>query len=333
MRRRRGAVAVTVAAAALVVLVAAGAATALVTPGRSKVRSGPVSLVALDDYTLAFAVGRSQADCDHVELWDTASRGLWRFGRPGPCTNLGSTGAGISALGVSGNRVLFVKYNGGNERDWQLMTATTTLRTPRQLRFVPQDVELPSPFVIGDSTGGVGIPYATGREVILLGSNGARVFRHVAAAPVVALSAGFGPGATTVAALTSSGSVEMLKQNGSVGWTADFDPGAVKAIALAPSGLIAQVGDSIEVRTPVGKVRTTPLPAGAAMLDFAEGRVLYRLGNEIHARGIVGGHDTLLLRGAAAKPPLVATLDSHGLAWARGRSVSYTCGSCIPFTG
>jgi len=40
---------------------------------------------------------------------------------------------------------------GGNFRDWQLMTATTTQKTPKQLRFVEQDVDLPSPFVIGDS--------------------------------------------------------------------------------------------------------------------------------------------------------------------------------------
>ena len=60
-------------------------------------RDGPVRLVALNQASLAFAVGRSEHDCDHVELWNTATRGLWRFGKPGACTNLGSTGAGISA--------------------------------------------------------------------------------------------------------------------------------------------------------------------------------------------------------------------------------------------
>ena len=71
---------------------------------------------------------------------------------PAPAPTWAAPAPGSARIGVSGNRVLWVRYNGGNERDWQLMTATTTQRTPRQLRFVPQDVELPSPFAIGDST-------------------------------------------------------------------------------------------------------------------------------------------------------------------------------------
>ena len=78
---------------------------------------------------------------------------------------------------MSGNRALWIRYTGGNLRDWQLMTATTTRKTPKQLRFVEQDVDLPSPFAIGDSTAGLGIPYAAGKEVVLLGANGVAVFK------------------------------------------------------------------------------------------------------------------------------------------------------------
>ena len=46
---------------------------ALLKPGRTVVTDGPVSLVALNDRDFAFAVGRSQSDCDHVELWDTVT--------------------------------------------------------------------------------------------------------------------------------------------------------------------------------------------------------------------------------------------------------------------
>src|SRR5262245_59593318 len=94
-----------VAAVAVVALIASATAGALLTPGRTIVTDGAVQRVALDNVDFAFSVGRSQNDCDHVELWNTSTRGHWRFGRPGPCTNLGSTGAGISALGVSRNRV------------------------------------------------------------------------------------------------------------------------------------------------------------------------------------------------------------------------------------
>jgi hypothetical protein len=312
-------------------LVAVGGAAALQAPGRTLVRDGPVGLVALDQASLAFAVGRSQGDCDHVELWSTSTRGTWRFGRPGPCTNLGSTGAGITAVGVSGNRVLWVRFNGGNERDWELMTATTTRRIPRRLRFVPQDVELPSPFAIGDSTGGLGIPYAAGRQVVLLGTNGAPVFRHDDAARIVAVAAGRGPAGAVVAALRETGDVVLLRRDGSIAWTAAYAAGAVEAIALAPAGLVVQLAGAIEIRRPTGAPVTVPFPAAGAMTDYAEGRVLYRLGNDVRSLKVATGTSTLLFRGAAGRPLLVATQDTHGLGWARGRSVGFACASCIRY--
>ncbi len=127
----------------MLALVTAGGAFALQKPGRTVVRAGQIRLVSLNNASLAFMVARTAVDCDHIELWDTNRKGVWRFGESGRCTNLGSTGTGISALGVSGNRVLWVRYTGGNLRDWQLMTATTTQKTPRQVRFVEQDVDLP----------------------------------------------------------------------------------------------------------------------------------------------------------------------------------------------
>jgi hypothetical protein len=61
------------------------------------------------------------------------------------------------------------------------------------------------------------------------------------------------------------------------------------------------------------------------MIDFAEGRVLYRLGSQIRSLALTSRTDTLLLQGAAA-----ATLDTHGLGWAHGNSVSFACASCLP---
>jgi hypothetical protein len=314
--------------ATLVALVASASAAALLVPGRTVVTDGPVRLVALNSLDFAFAVGRSGNDCDHVELWDTVSRGHWRFGRPGPCTNLGSTGAGISALGVSGHRVLWVRYNGGNERDWQLLTATTTQKTPKQLRFVPQDVELPSPFAIGDSTQGLGIPYADRTEVVLLGENGHAVFRHEDAARITAVTAGLGPGGAVVAALRETGDVVLLNANGTVAWTASYPAGAVKAIALAPTGLVVQLAGSIERRTPSGVNWTGKLPAKATMIDYAAGHVIYSVGTQIRSLATGAGRDSLLLS-AAPKVAIVATVDREGFAWGRGASANFECAGCI----
>lgn len=311
-------------------LAAAGTALALQQPGRTIVRNGQVRLVALNHASLAFAVARTKKDCDHVELWDTDTKGLWRFGKPGPCTNLGSTGNGISAIGTSGNRVLWVRYAGGNLRDWQLMSATTTQRTPKQLRFVEQDVDLPSPFQIGDATGSAGIPYSAGKEVVLLGTNGVAAFKATQPSRVLAVTGGKGPGGAVVAALLETGEVVLLGGDGSVVQTIPFPPGAVKAMSLAPAGLVAQVPGAVQIRNGA-KTTTVNLPAGAVLRDYAEGRILYTKSGEAHAFRISDSHDTLLLKGGGATPAVLPTYDTHGLGWGRGTTVNFACAVCVRY--
>ena len=314
-----------------VTLVTVGGALALQSPGRTIVRNGPVRLVALNQASFAFMVARTKADCDHVELWNTDTKGIWRFGKPGPCTNLGSTGTGISAVGVSGKRALWIRYTGGNFRDWQLMTATTTQRTPKQLRFVELDVDLPSPFAIGDSTGGLGIPYAAGKEVVLLGANGVAVFKVTDSARIVRVAAGRGPGGAVVAALRETGEVVLFRANGTIAKVYPYAAGAVKAMALAPGGLVAQLPGAVQIQSwAASGVKTVTLPAGATMVDYAEGRILYSLGTEIHALKVASGSDTLLLKSAPGKP-IFASKDTYGLAWAQGPKVHFSCGGCVRY--
>jgi hypothetical protein len=231
---------------------------------------------------------------------------------------------------VSRNRVVWIRYNGGNLRDWQLMTATTTARTPRQLRFVEQDVDLPSPFVVGDATRGDAIPYAAGKEVVLLAANGAATFRHTAPSRVLALAGGRGPAGAVVAALLETGTVELLGGDGSVVRTVGLPAGEVRAIALAPAGLVAQVAGNVEIRAGA-HTTTVPLPAGAVMTDYAEGRILYTRNGDVHALKVAGGSDTLLLDGGPAARAVAATLDTHGLAWARGRTLNFACAGCVVY--
>jgi hypothetical protein len=68
------------------------------------------------------------------------------------------------------------------------------------------------------------------------------------------------------------------------------------------------------------------------MRDFAEGDVLYTLNDDVRLLRLSAGKNTLLLRGAAATPPLVVTEDTHGLGWATGASVRFACGGCIGST-
>lgn len=66
------------------------------------------------------------------------------------------------------------------------------------------------------------------------------------------------------------------------------------------------------------------------MSDYAGGRILYTKNGSVHAHRTSGGQDTLLLdsRGGA---PVVATYDTHGLGWARGRAVSFACAGCVAY--
>jgi hypothetical protein len=316
-------------ALALGLLATTTGAAAVNVPGRSYVRPAPVSELALTHASIAFVVGATAGDCDHVELWNTNSRGTWRFGRPRPCGDVPSTGAGISDVAVATSRVLWLEYAGGNIRDWQLQTATVTRKSPRRLRFVSRDVDAPPPIVLGDGARD-GIPYAVDDEVTFVGNNGARIFRVTVPAKVTALAAGPLPGPARIAVLVESGPVVLLTGAGREVTTLDFPPGAVRAIRLAGVGLVAQVGREVRIGNVAAPARTVTLPPAAVMLDYAQGRVLYRLGRSVYtARVATGARAMLLLPFATTDTPV--ELDVHGLAWARRRSLNWKCAVCIRF--
>jgi hypothetical protein len=318
----------TIAALALALgLLATTAAAAVNLPGRSYVRPAAVSELALTHGSIAFAVRATLRDCDHVELWNPNVRGTWRFGRPRPCGDVPSTGAGISDVAVATSRVVWLEFAGGNIRDWQLKTATITRKSPRLLRFVSRDVDAAPPIVLGEGARD-GIPYAVEDEVTFLGDNGARIFRVTAPANVAALAAGPLPGPARIAVLLESGPVLLLDGAGRELTALDFAPGAVRAIRLAGVGVVAQVGREVRIGNDPTPARTVTLPPGAVMLDYAQGRVLYRHGRTVYtARAATGARAPLL-------PPFPTTdtpveLDVLGLAWARGRSVNWKCAPCI----
>jgi hypothetical protein len=66
------------------------------------------------------------------------------------------------------------------------------------------------------------------------------------------------------------------------------------------------------------------------MLDYAEGRILYSLGSEIHSVKVASASDTLVLKGAPGMP-IFATQDTHGLGWAQGAKVHFACGGCVRY--
>jgi hypothetical protein len=87
--------------------------------------------------------------------------------------------------------VLWVSYVGGNIRDWTLWTSVPGTSSPKQIRTISRDVDLPGPFAIGPGDQDV-LPYGQDAQVIALHADGSRRFAWNAPARVIAVAAGSG---------------------------------------------------------------------------------------------------------------------------------------------
>jgi hypothetical protein len=287
---------------------AAGADRTVTSPGR-------VQALARSGFSVAFLSGSYAGHCGpHVELWSLVTRGVHRLGRrtDALCREAPSTGSGITDIAVAGNRALWLEYAGGNLRDWVLQTATTTRPQERELEFREVDVDAPPPIVLGVASEQV-MPYSIGPTVKVLKANGARAYTWRAPARVTNTTA-YG---ATVAVFVVGGRCFVLTPTGTVRQAYTFAPGSVQEFALAGVGLVVQLtGGRVEIRGGTVLVRGLRLPAGARMLDYAEGILLYRLGTQIRARRVSTGRDRLLRRAT------FAALEHNGLSYALGRRVS-----------
>jgi hypothetical protein len=230
----------------------------------------PVATLALDTPWLAYASAHRAADCDRVRVWSRATRRTVRLGRTTSCEET-STGTGIAALAIAGNRVLWLHFTGGNIREWSLFTATTTAPRPRRLRFVARDVDALPPIVLGegDTTRyGDLLPYAVDREVVVLRPNGARAFAWTAPARVTAVGANWGG----VAVAVEDGRVFVL-ENGAVETSWAGSPAAT-AVFVTGNGVASQRGRMVEMRTGSSTRRWT-IPAGARLRDAEGFRAVY----------------------------------------------------------
>jgi hypothetical protein len=234
------------------------------------VAPAPVQTVAFDEPLLAYATGRTARDCDRVYIWNRATRRTVRLPRPTSCEQT-STGTGIAALSLAGNRVLWLYFTGGNIREWSLFTATTSAPRPRRLRFVARDVDEPAPIVLGEGDtsrfGGL-LPYAVDREVIVLRPNGSRAFAWTAPARVTAVGANAGEVTVGVA----DGRVFVL-ENGRVASSWAGSPAATAAFVTG-NAVAAQRGRAVEVRSG-SSTRHWTIPSGARLRDAEGSRGVY----------------------------------------------------------
>jgi hypothetical protein len=287
------------------------------------VNAAPVTALSVTGRSVVYAVGETSANCGSVRLWDTVTRGLWTYGERTirGCKEGPSGGFGISAVSTSWHRAFWLTHIGGNFTDWQLWTATPTRRSPRRLAFASSESDGPAAIVLGEGTRD-GVPYAVGDTVTYVSEAGARLFRKDLGSPVRLLTSGIGPGQARVLASLADGREVLLSRTGEMIRTVEHEPGEVAAIALALPGPLVQIGRDVAV----GPASVT-LPAGARMLDYRHGWIVYRSGSQVRARRVATGDDTLL-QVNQVKPwqPMLFSTDSWGSGWARTRGVSWRSG-------
>ena len=305
-------------------VLATGVAAAL-TPARTVTEPTRVSALSVTSRTVVYAVteNATRTRCAYVSLWDTATRGLWRLGSSTTrvCLEGPSTGSGIADVSTSGRRAFWLTFVGGNTREYTLWTATPTRRSPRRLADESSDVDSGSPPIVLADGSRDGVAYAVGPVVTYVADTGARLFRTELASPVRLLATGSGPAGARVAAALENGRVVSLSAQGRV--LATSQPGAaLSALGLALAGPVVQRGREVTVGA-----TTVDLPAGALVLDYRDGRLLYAHGSHVRSRRVAIGDD-VLLRQIQVEPglrPLFST-DAGSSAWASGSAVSWRGG-------
>ena len=257
--------------AALAACLAAGAAGAAYTvaiPARAT-----VTALAADGSDVAFATPPSTTDCDRVFVWQTTARKPLQLGKKQRCK---TKTLGITALGVTNGRALWVTGTGSSVALMRLWTATTTKTTPKALGTATRDIQAnePLPIVVGIAGGGL-LPYAMGTTVTVLRSNGS-TFVWEAPARVIALAARSG----RVAVATEGSRVTVLDGRGNV-VSVDLFSSDVSSVAMTAKGMLVQRGSTLELRREAG-AREYTMTATAQLEDadskyaaWSDGRVLH----------------------------------------------------------
>jgi hypothetical protein len=229
-----------------------------------------VQAVAADAHRVAYAAGFSGNDCNRVYVWNLRTRSKSRLGRRTHCQQ-SSTGNGISGVSLAGTRAVWLQYQGGNRREYTLWTATTTRPTPILIASHEVDVDDPAPILLGaggSESGGV-LPYAVGRTVRALRTNGSRRFSWTAPARIVGLHAH----GSQIAVATDDSTVTVLDSSGRV-LRREVYSAAVRAVRVTGAGVLVHYANRLELRDGAG-TRGWRISTPARLEDADSQRALY----------------------------------------------------------
>jgi hypothetical protein len=345
------------ALAAILLGTAAAGGAAAVKPSQSFVVQHNVQDLVVSGGSIAWAHAPGNAQfpplgdqgtCGRVGLWIPRTKQRWSF-RPTierSCDDAASTGQGVWDVSVATRRLVWTEYMGGNFRDWWLVTATTTKRTPQRIQHVYDEADSTPPMVVGPGTP-AGIPYAVNDRVVYLGEKGTALFDVEVAGTARAVAAGLGPRGIRVAVLLENGMIVALDARGRVVETIAAK-GVVASIRVSGLGIAVQRGTMLRggygnpvtyPKVTIG-TRVVRLPSGAAMLDVAQGGVLWTTsGWRRGARGgwkwragdlgvtvIATGKHARLVHSPSDQAVVLGSLGTNGLAWSTGRVLLWRSG-------
>lgn len=275
---------------------------------------GKVTGLARSGYSVAWISAPTKGHCGPtVHLWVTWSGATYNLGKTPDAVCANGQG-GVTDVAVAGNRVAWLAYTSGDtriRRNWQLLTATSSSRDGQVLATATSNADATeTPIVLGVASSSL-IPYSVGSTVNVLKPDGTKAYTWQAPGPVTNTTAN----QANVAVFVKGGKCYVLSPAGVVTATYTFKVGSVQEFALASVGLLVQLPQGkVEIHNGAS-VRTVVLPAAARMLDFQNGFLLYRVGNQIRALRVATGKDAFVRYGS------YAAVEGNGMSYATGRQV------------
>ena len=277
-----------------------------------------VSDLSADGSRVAFAVGSTSVDCDHVVVWTPGSKALVRFRRPAPC-GPGNDAGSIYDVELAGSRAAWSSITScGNTCEVLLSTATLGRRSPVGVADGAADAndELPD-------------FHARGHGDLLVFGDGSRLERIGVGREGCAEHGDYSPrmcttlrrGAHAAAADSVSGrliairepdAVSILDDQGKLVRVFPFGTDEVERAVLDGDRLVVARGGVLEVydaRSGRAELQRTA-PAGYRLTDADGGVAVLVSRTTIVLRRLADGRTTTLKPG---RGPVFAELEPQGL--------------------
>jgi Tol biopolymer transport system component len=267
----------------------------------------PISDLSADGGRVAFVLGWTGADCEHVAVWTPAAQALNRFRKPSTACD-----GGIYSVELSGSRAAWVSYSGcGNYCDVTLETAT--LDDPAPLAVAYDSVNANEPLEWPLRGDGDLLVFDEGERLVRLGTGAEKcekalcttLRRGAHSAPVESVSGGL------IAVLEAS-AVAVVDGHGALVTVIPFAQNDVKAARLDGGHLIVARSGVLQVYDAASgaALQQRPLPAGYTLTDVDGGIAVLQHHETITLMRLEDGRSLTL---APGRGPVLADLEPVGL--------------------